>query len=305
MALNRGQGLSADNNAFSYPSMHGGAQRSSSPQHVQATDPATAYHSEPSEEQRRESLGTKASQSQNDGSLSFSGDLTNLPPPQKDVGSSASNLDQPPSKRPSGSHNMMPPLRNHKRQRIVAPSSQLVESITSDPNGGAIDGDPSQMQQQQLDATSYPAESFLYAPLMNQPAPILSPVHHQIALPSQNSMHQQSDMHDTTSGRQQATSSVTTSGASVPKTSTREAKSDDALNVATSQPTSASGVAPSKNNPRVKPEAEESTEQPGIQAQGQQRTRQHPKRRSNQRTVEGLTFGDDWRDPFMGFLESE
>lgn len=190
-------------------------------------------------------------------------------PGQSSVASSQQTPDDGSSITPS---NLDPALMQssqspRKRQRTMASSSG-----DAMPVAGPALRPPEQAQQRQVGQVK--AADFLYSPLANQPAPFLVPVRSQRrpgVVPRQHVKHE-----GTPSGR--------TSG-----------ERDDE---ADREAGGVSGV--------VEADAGELSDDTRVPSgpSGRRRVPRPPDAEATEGNlgVEGMSFGDDWRDPFLGFL---
>ena len=141
-------------------------------------------------------------------------------------------------------------------------------------------------------AQAFPSPAnFLYSPLANHPAPLLTPV--------RQSIQQQTALGAGDQRQNQVVSSTMNGPAPMAQMQSssvkQEGKADSAASILVAQATSAQ-------------QTRRQSDVQGIQAASQTRqggSQASQPSQANPNSVEGLSFSDDFRDPFMGFLEVE
>lgn len=185
--------------------------------------------------------------------------------------------------------------------------------------GGGSSATAGQVQQNVSRSKQHGVTSYLYSPLVDQPAPFLVPVRSQRRDQGQTA-HDQS-VGDGNIGDGNSTSPhLNNSNQKSPQEHQDQHSATLAAMLAKASPTTAIEHREVKDNHVSNPSQSSSTALPSHHHH--QQTRPKPNNTTVQATqdsnaselapmefgdfpdrVEGLSFDDDWRDPFMGFLE--
>ena len=187
------------------------------------------------------------------------------------------------------------------QQQQMPPQSQGGDANdaapTKRPSGPNVPQAPPKRQRISLDQTGKPmnlnsqipqtAQNFLYSPLDGQSAPLLIPGRSNVL-----------------TNVPQHAAPPTASGAPEPGKAAPTAQMTSTTSSATGTPVKVEGEAPNQGQPKPQPQgpaqAQQSRQQQPQPGQQDQQTAQQQQKGAGD--VDGLTFEDDWRDPFMGYL---
>lgn len=199
------------------------------------------------------------------------------------------------------------PNMTQKRPRIVAgsPAQTAASAVTP---GVAPMGHVSSPSNATFNQPIQDPGSYLYAPLANQPPPLLVPVRQHPTQSGSNATGAGQAAQLTTQSQQQeaqrrehsslpaAAALANSSTESTPANATSVKAEDGAENANTSL---AANPAPGLSQSQGAQTSQQTQQPAGAQASAQVSEQVT----ANPTSVEGLSFSDDFRDPFMGFLE--
>ena len=200
---------------------------------------------------------------------------------------------------------------HQKRPRMIASTQAQVPGDPAAASSAALDqqalinsvGDSFQQQLQN-------PGNYLYAPLANQPPPFLVPVRQpgsQVAstAPMTEAAVQQVQQSQPQQQSQQPTTTLPSSTAGMQSSNGSSVKQEERhdQNGSSSAPQGPPPQAQATAQPPNQAQRARSGQPSGAQEQIQSAVRTGATEQINPNSVEGLSFSDDFRDPFMGFLE--
>lgn len=285
-------------------------------QYISPTDPATAYPILSSEGKNASRLAQSSTASQRSPASS------NLAPSvPKSAGASRShaggsspsmtsapysaNSDpslQPPNRTRTPAQTEGPATTTPKRQRLLSPKRQL-DSMSAVPGvmppiNASLQpsDDPSTASEQRWQPNEASPANYLYSPLPNQPPPVLVPVNAQ----SSGSGAIASSQGDGFQMQNQAVPSHTAGVGSVDRNVIPQRNKSSRSHVSQSPRVSSITTQPDEPDPHRGPyPPRDRSSVSGARTE----SGKSGANKGHQSAVQGLTFGDDWRDPFMGFYQ--